>query len=158
MNRDFREMLSSLSDEGAEYLVVGAYALAAHGHPRATADIDIWVRASPENADRVLAALRRFGAPLFDLSRRDLEKTGTVFQIGVPPNRIDLMTSIDGVTFEEAWQSKVERSHDGLRIPFLGRELLIRNKRATGRLKDAADAETLDRTPRQGDPPSRAGS
>ncbi|HMM35235.1 MAG TPA: hypothetical protein PKA62_10955, partial [Thermoanaerobaculia bacterium] len=108
MERDFVEMLSALDAAGAEYLVVGAHALAAHGVPRATGDLDIWVRATPENARRVLAALREFGAPLFDLTANDLSRPGTVFQIGVVPVRIDLLTSISGVGFEEAWAGRVE--------------------------------------------------
>ena len=103
LNPDFAEMLRALSAEGVEYLLVGAYAMAAHGVPRATGDIDIWVRPSPENANRVLRALARFGAPLSDLTATDLQRDGTVFQLGVPPRRIDLLTSIDGVTFEDAW-------------------------------------------------------
>jgi hypothetical protein len=148
-------MLCALSEEGAEYLVVGAYALAAHGYARATGDIDIWVRPAPGNALRVMAALRRFGAPLFNLTPRDLEVPGTVFQMGVPPGRIDVMTSIQGVGFDEAWTSRVERERDGMKIPFLGREALIRNKRSTGRTKDLADAEALERTG-DGRPPPAA--
>ena len=97
MNPDFRDMLFALNGEGVEYLLVGAYALAVHGMPRATGDIDVWVRPSPENARRTLAALRRFGAPLADLSQADLTRPGTVFQIGVAPRRIDILTAIDGV-------------------------------------------------------------
>lgn len=100
LNPDFAEMLRTLSDEGVEFLLVGAYAMAAHGVPRATGDIDVWVKPSRDNAERVLRALGRFGAPLFDLSAADLARVGTVFQLGVPPRRIDLLTSIDGVVFE----------------------------------------------------------
>jgi hypothetical protein len=96
VNRDFAEMLSALSAERVEYLAVGAYALAAHGLPRATGDLDIWVRATPENADGVLRALRAFGAPLRDLSRDDVVRADTVFQIGVAPGRIDLLTGRTG--------------------------------------------------------------
>ena len=99
LNPDFAEMLVALSAEGVEYLLVGAYAMAAHGVPRATGDIDIWVRPTPENAERVLRAPGRFGAPLFDLTAADLARKGTVFQLRVPPRRIDILTSIDGVTF-----------------------------------------------------------
>jgi hypothetical protein len=144
LQRDFVEMLSALSDEAAEHLVVGAHALAVHGHPRATGDLDILVRPSSENAPRVLAALRRFGAPLLDLTEEDLAQPETVFQVGVPPTRIDLMTSIDGVSFDEAWESHVEREVDGIRVLFLGREALLRNKRATGRPQDLADVARLE--------------
>ena len=97
MNPDFSEMLSALSEAGADYMIVGAHALAAHGIPRATGDMNIWVRPSRENAVRVLAALRALGAPLFDLSEQDLERPGTVFQIGVVPSRIDILNEISGV-------------------------------------------------------------
>src|SRR4051812_1317630 len=104
MNRDFAEMLSALSAAGAEFLVVGAHALAAHGRPRATGDLDIWVRSTSENAEKVWSALARFGAPLSGLSKADLQAPDVVFQIGIEPNRIDILTSIDGVDFDGAWQ------------------------------------------------------
>src|SRR5450631_290181 len=107
MNRDFVEMLSALVEARARFLIVGAHALAAHGVARATGDLDIWVASDQENADRVLRALHDFGSPLFDLGPDDLVKAGTVFQIGLPPSRIDLLTSISGVTFEEAWPNRV---------------------------------------------------
>lgn len=144
MNRDFAEMLSALSAEGAEFLLVGAHALAVHGFPRATGDLDLWIRPSPENAVRVLAALQRFGAPLLDLTVADLEEPGIVYQIGQPPRRIDLLTAISGVTFEEAWSARVEAVVDGLTFPVLGRDALLRNKRATGRPKDLDDVAKLE--------------
>ena len=144
MNRDFVEMLSALSAAGAEYVVVGAHALAAHGLPRAAGHLDLWVRPTPENAERVLAALRSFGAPLHDLSVRDLTSSETVFQIGVPPNRIDLLTSITGVTFDEAWPHRQEIPIGALAVPVLGKADLVRNKRALGRPKDLADLAALD--------------
>ena len=143
MNRDFVEMLSELSAAGVEYLVVGAHALAAHGVPRATGDIDIWVRSTPENADRVLAALTRFGAPLFDLTREDLTRAGTVFQIGQPPSRIDILSSISGVTFEAAWPRRIFVEIEGLAIPVLARTDFIANKQASGRPKDLSDLALL---------------
>ena len=146
MERDFVEMLSALDAAGAEYLVVGAHALAAHGVPRATGDLDIWVRATPGNARRVLAALHDFGAPLFDLTPDDLSRPETVFQIGVVPVRIDLLTSISGVGFDEAWAGRIEVSIEGVTVGVLGREELLRNKRATGRPKDLLDAESLAAT------------
>jgi len=145
VNRDFRDMLSALCDAGVEFLIVGAYALAAHGLPRATGDIDIWLRPSAANAKRVLAALAAFGAPLFDLIEPDLVAPGTVFQIGVPPHRIDLLTSISGVEFDAAWSERIEVDVDGLTLSILGKEHLIANKRAAGRPKDLVDAEWLDR-------------
>jgi hypothetical protein len=143
MNPDFAEMLSALSDAGADYLIVGAHALAAHGLPRATGDLDIWVRPTPANAQRVMSALRVFGAPLFDLSEADLTESTTVFQIGVVPNRIDILTGISGVTFEEAWPRRVAHTIEGQALPFLGRDDLERNKRASGRPKDLADLAAL---------------
>jgi len=145
MNPDFVEMLSELSASGAEFLVVGAHALAAHGYPRATGDLDIWVRADTENAPRVLEALRRFGAPLFDLSVEDLAKPGTVFQIGMAPARIDILTGVSGLTFEQAWPRRKTVKLGELSVGVIGREDLIRNKRATGRPQDLVDADNLER-------------
>jgi hypothetical protein len=146
LNPDFREMLSALSGEGADYLLVGAYALAVHGVPRATGDMDLWIRPTVENARRVHAALARFGAPLGDLSERDLVTPGTVFQIGVAPNRIDVLTSIDGVEFADAWTARRVAHVEGMDVPVLGRQHLIRNKKATGRPQDLADAARLEET------------
>jgi hypothetical protein len=144
VNRDFVEMLSALCAAGAEFLIVGAHALAAHGIPRATGDLDVWVRPTPANADRVLEALRAFGAPLFDLSREDLSQPGIVFQLGVVPCRIDILTAITGVEFDEAWAHRLQVQIEGLSIACLGREQLLRNKRATGRAKDLADVAMLE--------------
>ena len=144
LNRDFREMLSELLDASAEYLIVGAYALAAHGVPRATGDLDVWIRPSKDNAGRVFAALARFGAPLDHVSLEDFTNPGMVFQIGVAPRRIDILTSIDGVDFDSAWSGRTSVEIDGLRVPVLGREDLIANKRAVGRPKDLADIAMLE--------------
>ena len=144
MNRDFVEMLSALLEARAEFLIVGAHALAAHGVPRATGDLDIWVRSETDNADRVLAALKSFGAPLLDLTREDLLRPATVFQIGVAPSRIDILTSITSVTFEGAWANRRTVTIEGLSIPVLGREEFIANKRAVGRPKDVADLALLE--------------
>ncbi|WP_221401584.1 hypothetical protein [Truepera radiovictrix] len=128
-------------------MVVGAYALALHGIPRATGDIDIWLESREENAERVWRALQRFGAPTAALgvSREDLVKPGLVIQLGLPPRRIDLLTEISGVGFSEAWENRVTQTVDGLPLPFLDREALLRNKRASGRKKDLADVEALER-------------
>jgi len=144
MNPDFRDMLFALSDAGAEFLLVGAYALAAHGYPRATGDIDIWIRRSDENAERVWAALRAFGAPLFDLTVDDLTTPDTVFQIGIAPRRIDVLTSIDGVEFDEAWPDRTEIEVEGRSFGVIGRSHLLRNKKAAGRPKDLADVAWLE--------------
>jgi hypothetical protein len=147
MNQDFAEMLGALSDQQAEFLVVGAYAMAAHGTPRATGDIDIWVRPTAANAERVWAALQAFGAPLQNLSKADLQTEGIVFQIGIAPNRIDLLTRISGVQFETAWSNRMEIQLDGRIIPILGKADLITNKKATGRTKDLGDVELLGEPP-----------
>jgi hypothetical protein len=144
MNRDFVEMLGALSDAGADFLVVGAHALAAHGVPRATGDLDIWIRPTPANAERVWAALQRFGAPLDALEVGDLSSPDVVFQIGVAPSRIDLLTSITGVTFEDAWRNRMRVSLSGREVPTIGRDDFIRNKRAVGRLRDLADIAEIE--------------
>ena len=132
MERDFKDMLSAFSDEEVEYLLVGAHAMAVHGCPRATQDIDFWVRPSPQNAKRVFRALAVFGAPLESVAAQDFENPGTIFQIGLPPLRIDIITSIDGVEFDEAWQNRLEIVLDGLAAMVIGREELLKNKKSTG--------------------------
>ena len=143
LNPDFHDMLSVLCDEGAEFLLVGAYALATHGLPRATGDMDIWIRRSEENAERVWRALRRFGAPLTGLTEDDLNTPNLVFQIGIAPRRIDILTSIDAVQFDEAWPDRRVVEIEGLSIGVIGRLHLIRNKRAVGRPQDLADVAWL---------------
>lgn len=136
-------MLSCLKDEEVDFIVVGAYALAAHGFPRATGDLDIWVRNSSENAQKVMRALMKFGAPLSDLSEEDFTAPDLVIQLGVEPCRIDLLTGIDGVEFNKAWRSKVNITIDELEIGILSKEDLLRNKLATNRDKDQGDIEWL---------------
>lgn len=144
-NPDFLDMIGALQREGAEFLVVGAFAMAAHGVPRATGDLDLWVRPGADNAERVWRALERFGAPVevADLTVQDLISPGMVYQIGQPPRRIDVITGIDGVSFEEAWPNRVQATAGGLDFPCLGRGDLVRNKRASGREKDRVDLELL---------------
>ena len=144
LNPDFRDMLSALCEEKGEFLIVGAYALAVYGHPRATGDIDIWIRCSDENAERVLRSLKRFGAPLFDLTLKDLRTPGRIFQMGVVPRRIDIITSIEGVEFDEAWPDRKEVEIEGLKIPVIGRSHLLKNKKALGRPQDLADVAWLE--------------
>ena len=131
----------------ARFLIVGAHALAAHGLPRATGDLDVWVRPDPKNAERVWTALTEFGAPLraFDLSQADLTASGVAFQMGEPPRRIDILTAITGVDFEEAWATRSVHRVGDLDVPFLGRAALLDNKRATARAKDLADVAVLER-------------
>jgi len=145
MNQDFRDLLAEFNAKQVEYLVVGGHALAAHGLVRATKDLDVWVRPHPSNAARAIAALATFGAPLQDLTESDLAAAGTIFQIGVPPIRIDVITSIDGVTFDEAWPARIEASFVDQTVTVLSRADLIRNKRAAGRAQDLLDVEWLER-------------
>jgi hypothetical protein len=144
LNEDYRDILRALSAEKAKFLLVGAYAMAAHGYPRATLDLDIWVMTHPGNAEADLRALDRFGAPLLELTREDLQKDGTVFQIGTAPRRIDLITSASGLRFEEAFARSLPMDIDGIEVRVLSIDDLIRNKSATGRTKDRADVEALE--------------
>ena len=143
MNPDFRDLFAALNGAAARYLLVGGYAVAYHAQPRFTKDLDVWTDADPANAARVLAALRDFGAPLHELTAADLERAGTIFQIGVPPNRIDIVTAIDGVDFAEAWPDRVETTYGGQTVPVIGRRHLVQNKRASGRPQDLLDLEIL---------------
>ncbi len=145
MNPDFIDFLRELVAAKTRFLIVGAHALAYHGVPRATQDLDVLVDPSPSNAKCVWRALAAFGAPVSDMAvtLEDFSRPATVVQLGLPPRRIDLLTEITGVTFADAWQTRVEHEVEGLRIPILGREALIANKRATGRRKDAVDLEAL---------------
>ena len=146
-----QRMLQCLSDEGVKFLVVGAYALAVHGYPRATKDIDFFVWANPENARSLLRALDRYGAALEDLSATDFASEGTVFQIGVGPRRIDIVTRIDGVKFEDAYARRVTVQREGMEFPVISRDDLITNKRASGRAQDLADVERLTERTRSRD-------
>ena len=151
LNSDFLDLLRALVDSGVEFVVVGAYALSFHGAPRASGDIDIFVKPSPDNAARVWRALLAFGAPLAaaGVVQSDFEKPDLVYQIGLPPRRIDVLTSISGVSFEEAWSSRAAASVQGRTVHFIGREMYLRNKLAAGRPKDLADAARLSEAPRR---------
>jgi hypothetical protein len=144
LNEDYRDMLHALSEEKVKFLLVGAYALAAHGYPRATMDMDIWVMPSRQNADAVLRALRRFGAPLHNLTKEDLQKDGTIFQIGVAPRRIDIITAASGLQFEETYGRSLSVNIEGIEVHIPSIDDLIRNKRALGRTRDLADVEALE--------------
>ncbi len=156
LNDDFRDFLVALQEADVRFLIVGAHALAVHGVPRATGDIDVFVAPDPENAARLMRALDLFGAPVVShgVSQQDFERPGTVYQMGLPPSRIDIMTSISGVEFGEAEQSVVETEIADIRLPVLGRRLLLVNKLAAGRPKDLVDAQLLeeeaDREPEKG--------
>src|ERR1043166_5343529 len=147
MNQDFRDLLAELNARQVEFLLVGAHALAAHGHVRATQDLDVWVRPSSENAKRTIQALEAFGAPLHDLTEKDLSTPGIVFQIGVEPIRIDVLTAIDGVEFDEAWPDRLMSKFADQPISVLSKEHLIKNKLAAGdarpRRRGSAETEKL---------------
>jgi hypothetical protein len=143
LNQDYLDMLSILNGEGVEFVVVGAYALAVHGFPRATGDLDILVAPTAENSPKVLAGLKRFGAPTSGLAADAFAEPGVVFQVGIAPRRIDIITEIDGVPFREAAADATVVGVEGLQVPFLSKSNLIRNKQATGREKDRLDAEML---------------
>ncbi len=144
MNPDFVALLRELSAAEARFLVVGAYAVSFHSRPRAAGDLDVWIEPTPANAARAMLALARFGAPMLELSAEDLTRPDMVYQIGVAPRRIDLLTSLTGLTFEEAWRDRVRGRIGDIEVPFIGRDALIRNKRVLGRARDLADLESLE--------------
>ena len=143
LQKDLREFIELLNSRHVEYLIVGAFALAFHGVPRSTGDIDILVRTTQQNAARVEEVLQTFSFASLGLSAADFLHADQVIQLGHPPNRIDLLTSITGVAFDEAWTDCVPGHLHGIPVRFIGRETLIRNKRATGRTQDKADLEAL---------------
>lgn len=142
--QDFEEFLQLLNDNEVQYLVVGGYAFAVHAFPRFTNDLDIWIAANESNANRVLKVLQDFGFQELDVTIDDLIAPDKIIQIGYPPLRIDIMTSIDGVTFEDAWEQKVIGMYGKQSMSLISREHLIRNKRASGRKKDLRDLDDLD--------------
>lgn len=144
MNPDFVELLRAFVDAKVRFLVVGAYALALHGRPRATGDLDLWVEATPKNASRLIQALKTFGAPLDEVTEVNFSRPGTVFQMGLPPRRIDLLTELTGLEFAEAWRDRVRQHIGPCQVNFLGKRSLIKNKRATGRPRDLVDLESLE--------------
>lgn len=149
MNPDFIDFLAALLAADARFLVVGAHALAVHGVPRATGGIDILIERSSDNAARVWQAIEEFDAPavVLGVKPEDLEARDIVIQIGVPPRRIDVLTGVSGLEFDEAWEGRIVHRIGQLDVPFLGRDALIRNKRASGRFKDLGDLEALGEYP-----------
>jgi hypothetical protein len=145
VNSDFRDLFCAFNAAGARYLLVGGYAVAFHAEPRFTKDLDVWIEASPANSRLVYAALGAFGAPLGEAKAADLAVPDQVLQIGVPPNRIDIVTSIDGVEFEGAWRNRAETEYGDQHIWVISRMDLIANKRASGRPQDLLDVATLER-------------
>jgi hypothetical protein len=143
VNRDFTDLLSALSEAEVRFLIVGAYAVTFHSQPRSTGDLDLWIDPAPENAKRVWLALQRFGAPLKGLAVEDLSTPDVVYQIGMPPRRIDLLTSLTGLTFEQAWAARAPGRFGDLECAYIGLADLRTNKRAVGRPRDLADLESL---------------
>lgn len=143
MNPDFVDLLRAFVAADVRFLIVGAYALAHHGRPRATGDLDVWVDATVDNGPRIMRALAAFGAPLSDVTQADFSRPGVVFQIGVPPGRIDILTELTGVEFADAWAEREAAPFGEVTVDFIGREAFIRNKRATGRARDLGDIEGM---------------
>lgn len=143
MNQDFLDLLRTFVDRNVRFLIVGAYALGVHGRPRATGDLDVWVDATPDNAANIMRALEQFGAPMGQVTIEDFSRPGIVFQMGLPPLRIGLLTALSGLTFAEAWPGRTTASFGPLAVDVIGREAFIKNKRATGRARDLGDLEAL---------------
>lgn len=144
--KDFEELLAGFLRRDVRFVIVGAHALAHHAKPRYTKDLDVFVDPSPENARRVVGALEEFGFGGIGITPSDFDHPGRVVQLGAPPNRVDLMTAIDGVSFDEAWQSRVYGAYGNARVPFIGYDALVRNKAAAARPQDLADLDTLKRS------------
>jgi hypothetical protein len=144
LSQDFSEFLKLLNDSQAHYLLVGGYAVAFHGHPRYTKDLDIWVEPTRENAARVLQALDKFGFSSLEITIEDLIQSGQIIQLGYPPNRIDLITSASGIEFSDCYPARISARMDDVDLPFIDLENLKKNKKASGRLQDMADLEQLD--------------
>jgi hypothetical protein len=144
MNQDFVDLLRAFIAADVRFLVVGAYALAIHGKPRATGDLDLWIQPTQENAARVMSALAAFGAPMEQINESDFASSGVTYQIGVAPGRIDILTDLTGLRFDDAWPARLERPFGDLTVPVIGLAEFIRNKRATGRAKDLGDIEGLE--------------
>lgn len=144
LNKDFREFIELLNQNDVKYLIVGGYAVAAHGYPRYTKDIDIWIFPDEPNLKKIITVINDFGFKSSNLKVTDFKEFGTIIQLGLPPNRIDLITEADGVDFEECYQNKLEVFTDGLKMNFISLEHLKKNKKASGRYQDLADLENLD--------------
>ena len=143
LNEDYKEMLQILLNNRVKFLVVGAYAMSAYGYPRATGDLDLWVETSQENSEKIYQSLSEFGSPLEHITKNTFCEEGIIFQIGVAPRRIDIITKIDGVNFKQAYSEKEEIEIEGFELPFLSKENLIKNKESTGRERDKLDAQYL---------------
>jgi len=155
-NPDFKDLFKSLNAESVEYLVVGAHAVMFYAEPRFTKDLDIWVNPSPENAARVFRALSRFGAPLQGVKTRDFTDPKLIYQIGIAPNRIDIIMDIGPVEFADAWKNRVESTYGGVPIAIIGKRQLIKAKRAIGRPQDLLDTQRLEQIPFSSSAPPKA--
>lgn len=145
VNSDFTDLLKLFNDNSVKYLIIGGYAVIQYAEPRYTKDLDLWISTDTINAASVYAALKAFGAPLAGLTEKDFAAEGYVYQMGIPPMRVDILMGIPGLEFEQAWERRVEIDFDGLLAPFISREDLIIAKRASGRPQDLIDADTLAR-------------
>lgn len=143
MHQDFLDLLRAFIDHSVRFMIVGAYALGVHGRPRATGDLDVWVDPTPDNAESIIRALDQFGAPTGEITAADFSQPGIVFQMGLPPLRIDVLTELSGLTFPEAWSSRTQAPFGPLTVDVIGREAFVKNKRATGRARDLGDIEAL---------------
>ena len=144
LNKDFREFIELLNQNDVKYLIVGGYAVAVHGYPRYTKDIDIWIFTDESNLKKIIKAINDFGFKSSNITVADLKESGTVVQLGLPPNRIDLITDVDGVDFDDCYNNKFEIISNGLKMNFIGLEHLKKNKKASGRYQDLADLENLE--------------
>ncbi len=143
LSQDFKEFVELLNKKEVEYLIVGGYAVGIHGYPRYTGDLDIWINATRQNARKMVAVLTEFGFDSFGLTEEDFTKSGNVIQMGYPPFRIDILTTIDGVRFKDCYKNKMVVLHDEITLDVIGIEDLRRNKKVSGRLKDIDDLENL---------------
>lgn len=144
LNKDFKEFIELLNAHEVQYIVIGGYAVAFHGHPRFTKDIDFWILPNPGNAEKLLTVLHDFGFSSLELTIEDFTAPNKVVQLGQPPYRIDLVTSISGVDFQSCFPNSIETELDGVSVRFIGLEDLKKNKRSTGRLRDLSDVEELE--------------
>lgn len=144
LSKDFKEFIGLLNEHKVRYLVVGGYAVAFHGHPRYTKDLDVWIDLSPENADNIIKALEKFGFGSLGLKSEDFLESDQIVQLGYPPNRIDILTTLKKIKFQDCYTARVEVEIQGVKINFIDLENLKQNKRATGRPQDLADAESLE--------------
>lgn len=144
LSQDFKEFIESLNTRDVRYLIIGGYALAFHGHPRYTKDLDVWIEPTVDNARRLIEALKDFGFESLELTEQDFIVAGQIVQLGYPPNRIDILTTADGVDFQNCYRNRVTIEMTGTRIDFIDVEGLVKNKSSTGRQQDLADLQLLE--------------